>query len=128
VTAYAGLPVNTEVPKTDPAPLASEDLPEAESGKPSSTSSLWAMLIARIYEILPLVCPRCGGELKIVAFLTEADPIQRILICLAVNRPHRLESHPLAHRRTGSKRNSIKRVLMNRKMWNRYPNLSLIRP
>ena len=23
---------------------------------------------------------QCGGELKIVAFLTEADPIQRILI------------------------------------------------
>ena len=38
------------------------------------------MLIARIYEVFPLVCPRCGGELKIVAFLTEADPIQRILI------------------------------------------------
>lgn len=37
------------------------------------------MLIARIYEVLPLVCPQCGGELTIVAFLTEADPIQRIL-------------------------------------------------
>jgi hypothetical protein len=38
------------------------------------------MLIARIYEIFPLVCPQCGDELKIVAFLTDADPIQRILI------------------------------------------------
>ena len=37
------------------------------------------MLIARIYEVFPLVCPQCGGELTIVAFLTEADPIQRIL-------------------------------------------------
>ena len=38
------------------------------------------MLIARIYEAFPLICPQCGGELKIVAFLTEADPIQRFLI------------------------------------------------
>lgn len=37
------------------------------------------MLIARIYEALPLVCPQFGGELTIVAFLIEADPIQRIL-------------------------------------------------
>ena len=38
------------------------------------------MLIARIYEVFPLVCPQCGGDLKIVAFLTEADSIQRILL------------------------------------------------
>jgi hypothetical protein len=24
------------------------------------------MLIARIYEILPLVCPHCGGEIEII--------------------------------------------------------------
>ena len=47
---------------------------------PFYAASLWAMLIARIYDVFPLVCPQCGGELKIVAFLTEADPIQRILI------------------------------------------------
>jgi len=47
---------------------------------PFYAASLWAMLIARIYEVFPLVCPQCGGELKIVAFLTEANPIQRILI------------------------------------------------
>lgn len=37
------------------------------------------MLMARIYEVFPLVCPQCGGELKILAFLTEADPLQCIL-------------------------------------------------
>ena len=37
------------------------------------------MLIARIYQVLSLVCAQCNGELRIVAFLTEADPIQRIL-------------------------------------------------
>jgi hypothetical protein len=24
---------------------------------------VWALLLARIYEVLPLVCPKCGGEM-----------------------------------------------------------------
>lgn len=60
--------------------LAADKEPaETESGMPSHVASLWAMLIARIYEVCPLVCPQCGSELTIVAFLTEADSIQRIL-------------------------------------------------
>ena len=80
VTAYAGLPMNAEVPAAVQAPVADEDLSEPGSKPPFYATSLWAMLIARIYEVFPLVCPQCGGELKMVAFLTEADPIQRILI------------------------------------------------
>jgi hypothetical protein len=40
---------------------------------------LWAMLLARIYEAFPLTCPQCGTEMRIVAFITEAAPVQRIL-------------------------------------------------
>ncbi|MGH8547424.1 MAG: hypothetical protein ACRERU_02240 [Methylococcales bacterium] len=47
------MPLNAEVPKTEPVPVAAENLPEPESGKPSAATSLGAMLIARIYEILP---------------------------------------------------------------------------
>ncbi|MGV7235233.1 MAG: hypothetical protein ACQ9ET_03150 [Nitrosomonadaceae bacterium] len=60
--------------------VVDENTPEAGSNKPSSTAYLWAMLIARVYEVFPLICPQCGDELKIVAFLTESDSIQRILI------------------------------------------------
>ena len=80
VTAYARLPMGVDAVSADQAPVADEDLTETESKTPFYAASLWAMLIARIYEVFPLVCPQCGGELKIVAFLTEADPIQRILI------------------------------------------------
>ena len=80
VTAYAGLPLGVDAVTTDQVLVATEDPPEADSNKRSSTAYLWAMLIARIYEICPLVCPQCGGELTIVAFLTEAAPIQRLLI------------------------------------------------
>ena len=29
--------------------------------------------MARIYEILPLASPHCGGEMEIIAFITETD-------------------------------------------------------
>ena len=37
------------------------------------------MLIAPIYEVLPLVSPLCGGEMKIIAFITEGTAIREIL-------------------------------------------------
>ena len=40
---------------------------------------MWALLLARIYEVLPLLCPQCGGEMKIVAFITGAVAIGKIL-------------------------------------------------
>ena len=39
----------------------------------------WAQLIKRIYEVDPLVCPSCGGEMKVIAFITEHDVIDAIL-------------------------------------------------
>jgi hypothetical protein len=44
--------------------------------------SRWARLLARIYEIFPLRCPDCGSEMRILAFLTDPDPIGAILRCL----------------------------------------------
>lgn len=43
----------------------------------------WAELIRRIYEVDPLVCPRCGGTMRIIAFLTEPGVIRAILKHLA---------------------------------------------
>jgi len=37
------------------------------------------MLLARIYEAFPLTCPQCGTQMRTVAFITEATPVQRIL-------------------------------------------------
>ena len=39
----------------------------------------WALLLARIDEVFPLVCPRCGGERRIIAFLTDACAVREIL-------------------------------------------------
>ena len=29
------------------------------------------MLIARIYEVFPLVCPLCAGQMRIIAFIVD---------------------------------------------------------
>lgn len=45
-----------------------------------------ALLLARIYEVLPLLCPACGGEMKILAFLTDPHTVRAILLHLDL--PH----------------------------------------
>ncbi len=40
---------------------------------------LWAVLIARIYEVFPLLCPICGGQMRIIAFITYSADIWQIL-------------------------------------------------
>jgi diadenosine tetraphosphate (Ap4A) HIT family hydrolase len=39
----------------------------------------WANLIRRVYEVDPLVCPRCGAEMRVIAFITEPSLVKRIL-------------------------------------------------
>ena len=39
----------------------------------------WAMLLARIYDVLLLICPRCGQAMRLVAFITDPVEIRRIL-------------------------------------------------
>ena len=55
-----------------------------------------AELLRRILEVDPLACPRCGKEMRIVAFITEPKTIDRILNHLPgvpVTTP-RLARHP----------------------------------
>ena len=32
---------------------------------------LWAVLIASIYEVFPLLCLLCGGQMRLIAFIIE---------------------------------------------------------
>ena len=38
-----------------------------------------AVLIARIYEVFPLPCPMCGGQMRLIAFIAEGVQIRKIL-------------------------------------------------
>jgi hypothetical protein len=39
----------------------------------------WALLLVRIYECLPLLCPQCGHPMRIIAFIQDPPVIERIL-------------------------------------------------
>jgi hypothetical protein len=39
----------------------------------------WAKLMARAGEEFPLQCPACGGDIRLIAFITEPGPILKIL-------------------------------------------------
>jgi hypothetical protein len=39
----------------------------------------WAQLIYQVYEVDPLKCPKCGTQMKIIAFILEREEIIRIL-------------------------------------------------
>ena len=43
-------------------------------------------MLARIYEVLPLLCPACGGPMRILAFLTDPPVVVAILLHLEL--PH----------------------------------------
>jgi Putative transposase len=58
--------------------------PEPVPSKRSPAHYLWAALIARIYEVFPLLCPICGGQMRIIAFITHSADIRQILDHLGV--------------------------------------------
>jgi hypothetical protein len=37
----------------------------------------WARLIKKVYEIDPLICPKCAGEIRLVAFIEDAPVIRK---------------------------------------------------
>jgi hypothetical protein len=39
----------------------------------------WAKLMARLGEEFPLECPACGGDIRLIAFITQPGPIRKIL-------------------------------------------------
>ena len=60
-------------------------LPEVDRSETGPTSRIrraaarcWALLLVRIYECLPLQCPRCGEPMRIIAFILEPPVIERM--------------------------------------------------
>ena len=66
--------------KEKSAPISAPYLPDA-SAKPSPK---WAALMKRVFEIDPLLCPRCGAQMKIKSFVTDPRQIQRLLLNLGL--------------------------------------------
>jgi len=59
--------------------------PQAKPTPSPPSHYLWAALIARIYEVFPLLCPMCGGQMRIIAFITFSADIYKILEHIGVD-------------------------------------------
>ena len=58
----------------DPSyPLITEDGPAYVPAKG------WAEMIRKVYEVDPLLCPTCGGRMKIISFIEDHKVIDRII-------------------------------------------------
>jgi transposase len=41
--------------------------------------SAWARIVQKVYEVDPLVCPKCGSAMKVIAVITKPEEIRRIM-------------------------------------------------
>lgn len=73
------------VPGLAPLGNAVPTQPEPVPPKRSPAHYLWAVLIARIYEVFPLLCPMCGGQMRLIAFITHSANIRQILDHIGVD-------------------------------------------
>jgi len=39
----------------------------------------WAEMIRKVFEVDPLTCPQCGGQMRIISFITDYAVVDRII-------------------------------------------------
>jgi hypothetical protein len=63
---------------------AEDTLPDIKECSPDEKKrkSAWAMLIKKVYGTDPLVCPKCGSEMQILAVIFNPEEIKKILTYL----------------------------------------------
>jgi hypothetical protein len=76
---YYGLYANAHRGKVRKANRVPNVLGLIEEAPPPLTSKGWAEMIRKVYEVDPMICPRCGGRMRVVAFLTEYAVVDRII-------------------------------------------------
>ena len=54
----------------------------AEEEEKRIPSKGWAAMIRKVYGVDPMVCPKCVGTMKVVAFITDYQVVDRIIDCL----------------------------------------------
>jgi len=60
------------------------DTESVESNK--SSNQTWARLIQKVYEVDPMKCPKCGGQMKIIAVITDSFECKKIVGHLKKNK------------------------------------------
>ena len=76
---YYGLYANAHRGKVKKASLSPSALRLIEEDLKRIPSKGWAEMIRKVYEVDPMVCPKCCGRMKVVAFITEVAVVDRII-------------------------------------------------
>ncbi len=63
----------------EPPDATKADPDRPRSAAVGAAARCWALLLARIFECLPLLCPQCGKPMRIIAFILDRPVIERIL-------------------------------------------------
>ena len=50
-----------------------------EDDTPFVPSRGWAGMIRKVFEVDPLRCPSCGGQMKIISFIEDPKAIDKII-------------------------------------------------
>jgi len=65
-----------------------------EDDSPGGLNKSWARLIQKIYEVDPLLCPKCGAKMRIIAFIEDYKVAKKILDYMGINEVQRKRSPP----------------------------------
>jgi hypothetical protein len=76
---YYGLYSNAHRGKMRKASSALSPPPIIEEEPRYVPSKGWAEMIRKVYEVDPLLCPRCGGQMRVIAFIEEPKVIDKII-------------------------------------------------
>ena len=55
-----------------------------DDGYTKGTNKSWSRLIKKIYEVDPLICPKCKGQMKIIDFIDDYKVVRKILDYLSI--------------------------------------------
>ena len=47
--------------------------------RPRAFRRSWARLIQKVYQVDPLVCPKCRGEMRIISFIEDSGVVEKSL-------------------------------------------------
>ena len=76
---YYGLYANAHRGKVKKASRQAFPLRMVEDQLRPVPSKGWAEMIRKVYEVDPMVCPQCGGQMRVISFLTDYAVVDRII-------------------------------------------------
>jgi hypothetical protein len=71
---YSNAHRGSETRRGQASPLLMSQPPPATTASPG-----WREMIKQVYEVDPLICPTCGSEMKVIAFITNYEVIDKII-------------------------------------------------